>query len=821
MAALFDDVRFAARQLALHPVVALAALLSLAVGIGANASVFAVADALLVRLPPAGSPERLVHVYVDHHNAFRFDDYRYFKARNRTFSHLIGEDARLVGWSYGSDTGRAQVSLVSGDYFQALAIRPVLGRFFARSRDDTAEATAEVVVSWRFWRTRLASDPSIVGRSVRLNDRAFTIVAVAPRGFTSTVTLSAPDLFVPMGDTQILLGEGQGHDNPRRQHPLRLRASGGARLSSGAIYVTARLKPGVSRVQANADAADLMRQLVVADSATHAKLTARIDTARGVNAEIKVPVLVAVAVLQFGALLLWLLACSNVRQLFLAVNGAGAREWDAHERGEGRSSSLVRRQTTTTIVVVVASALGLWIASHAGDAVNGLLPSEASIETFIPASMNGRILLFTVVLGVLTMFVVFPPAFRIATSDVGGRSDTEPSPRSNPHFRRRSVLFVQVVTCTTLLTVAVLAGRSLQRKVDPGYPPAGIVDVSVHLTSSRVTPERRRAIWEAYLSALLSEPMVRRAAMISSVPLTGAGNESVAMVEAVPAGRRSGKHRVQFVSISPRHFSTLEIPILAGRDFSDSDTVGSPLVVIVNETFARTVYGGNALGRRITSAGLLHSPAEIVGVVKDIRYNSLGEAPHPFLYLPEWQGTHLRAVVQLAMASGATLASAQEAATRAARAKESSMAPPEAAWLADEQRKVLFPTMAAAVVLGGFGVLAWLLGTIGIAAATAVAVTQWPWGNTADVTLGSQASAIRRAVATETMRIVWMAEALGVALSFGLAFPFRHQLNGIGPADPTALVGVPLVMALVATTATYLAARGALSLRRRSLPTTE
>jgi predicted permease len=796
MTALLVDVRFALRQLARRPIFALSAIISLALGLGVNTSLFSVADAMLFQLPPAGNAGELVRVYLNHHSPFRYDDYRYFKERNTVFSHLIGEDSRLVSWSSGSETERAQATVVSGDYFQTMEIRPALGQFFSRARDDVPAATPVAVVSWRFWQARLGGDSSVIGRVVRLNDHAFQVVAIAPEGFTSALTLFAPDFFVPMGDTQALLGAGP-------------------RILGGGLYVSARLKPGVTRDQANAEAGLLMHQLAAADSVGHAHLTARVDHARGMNAEERAPLLAAAGALQLVALLVLLIACSNIGNLLLARNAARRRELGIRVAVGASRARLVRQLLTeSTVLAAVATVLALWVAAWMGDIANGLLPAAAKAEIYIPVSMNIRIVGFALGLGVLTMMVAgLAPALQAASGDVSAKLRDDSGMGSARRSRaRRNFLFAQVALCTVLLVCATLFGRSLQHAnaIDPGYPSAGIVDVSIRLPSASVPAERRLAFWQTYLERLRTEPGVRRAAIVSTVPLAGSRVESSAWIEGIAADRRVDEHHVQLGSISPEYFSTLQIPLLAGRDFNDRDMAAAPLVAIVNETLARTAFGGNAIGRRISMDGPQGPWADVVGVAKDIRYNSLGESPLPFLYLPEWQAPDTRGVVQLAVAPGTPIAALRDAATKAARIIDPTLAPPDVAWLVDAQRIVLFPAQAAAGVLGGFGILALLLATVGIFGVAAFAVAQRTREIGVRTALGAPSSSILRSVLGETARTVLIAGGVGVVASLGLGQALRSQLYGVSAADPITFIGVPLLLTLAAVAATYVPARRAL-----------
>ncbi len=796
MTALLVDLRFALRQLSRRPIFALSAIISLALGLGVNTSLFSVSDAILFQLPPAGNAGELVRVYLNHHSPFRYDDYRYFKETNTVFSHLIGESLHLVSWSSGSETERAQATVVSGDYFQAAQIRPALGQFFARERDDTPAATPETVVSWRFWQARLGGDSSVVGRVVRVNDHPFQIVGIAQERFTSALTLFAPDFFVPMGDTQALLGEGP-------------------RILSGGIYVSARLKPDVSRETANAEAGMLMRQLVAADSVGHADVTARVDHARGVNAELRAPMMAAAGGLQVVALLVLLIACSNIGNLLLARNAARRRELSIRIAVGASRMRIVRQLVTESAILAAASTVvALWVAAWMGDVVNGLLPDAAKVEIFIPVSMNIRVVAFALVLGVLTMMVAgLAPAFQAASRDVNANMRDDSGIGSTRRSRaRRNFLFAQVVLCTILLVGATLFGRSLQHanEIDPGYPSAGIIDVGMRFASSSVPAERRVAFWREYLERLRSQPGVRSAAVVSTVPLTGGRSESTVWIDGISADRGVDAHHAQFTSISPKHFSTLRIPLVTGRDFSDRDIANAPRVAIVNETFARTALGGRAIGRRISMESEQGPWAEIVGVAKDIRYNSLGESPVTFLYLPAWQSPDTRGVVQLAVAPGTALVTIREAAINAARILDPTLAPPEVAWLIDEQRIVLFPARAAAGVLGGFGALALLLATVGIFGVAAFSVAQRTREIGVRAALGAPAASILRSVLGETARTVLIAGGVGVVVALVLGQLLRSQLYGISAADPLTFIGVPLLLTLAAIAATYIPARRAL-----------
>jgi putative ABC transport system permease protein len=789
------EIRFALRQLVRTPFFTLSAIVSLSLGLGVNTVIFGIASGLLLQLPPPADPEALVRIYNRHHSPFTYDDYRYFKEHARSFTHLVVESPRMAAFSTGPETERALVSLVSGDYFPAMGIRPALGTFFVRDRDDVAALQPEAVVSHTFWRSRLGGDPEIVGRTVRLNGAAFTVLGVAPEGFTSSLTVFAPDVWVPLGDTHALVGAP----------PSQL---------GGGLYATARLKPGVTTDRASTDVKAVMRQLATELPETHEGMTVRVDHARGVNAEVRDPVLAASGFLLAVALLVLLVACANVGNLLLARNAARKRELGIR-LAIGASRARVVRQLLVELGLLAVG--GAWLAVLLGawtrDFVRTLIPAEVPIT--IAASSDASIATYAIGLVLLTVLIAgLAPSLGAVKGDVASAIREHLRGGGGQRSRLRTAfLLSQITLSTVLLAVALLFTRGLGRasSIDPGYSGERVLDISAELTGRAADDEAPARVVAELLRQVQGIPGVTAATAVSVVPLAGTKVETTYFVEG-RAARTEGvpSSMTQFATVGPAYFETLGIDLLEGRGITDMDRQDGSPVAVVNEAFARRVWPGqSAIGRRFSLGSSTGPWLEVVGVARTIKYNSLSESPQPHVYLPFSQFPQRMFTVQARLAREAALASVRDAAVAALRPIDPTIAPPVVQWLDDDRRIALLPAQVAAAVLGAFGLLATVLAAIGIFGVAAYAVAQRTREIGVRTALGARAIDVLRTVLAQTARTVAIGAALGIAGALAAGRLLTGQLYGLSPGDPVTFLGVTLLLGIIALAATFVPARRA------------
>lgn len=796
MSTLRADLSYAVRQLLRHPVFALSAMLSLALGIGVNATVFSVANAILFQRPQAADAGDLVRVYVNHHSPFRWTDYRLLKEEADVFSHVIAEVVQVVSVAAPQDVGgfaeseQARAALVSGDYFAALGLTPAAGRFPRIEREDTPSAVPQVVLSHAYWSSRFASDQGIVGKSVRINDRAFTVSGVAPPGFTTAQVLWAPDMYISASETPVLLGAGP-------------------EVLSGSLYLTARLAEGVSPTQANARVAQLFSVAAAGDSARLARQSWRVDDAVGLSAEMRGPVTAASGFLLAIAALVLLVACFNVGNLILARNAARTREL-AVRVSLGASRWRIVRQLLAELglIAVLGAALALAATQWTATFVAGFIPAEAGVR--LETGMDPAIILFTLALVTIVLAVAgLAPAMRATRGDLtADLRDGTAGGGSRRTRLRRLFLGMQVSMSTVLVACAALFLQSLGNAdpIDAGFDTSGILDARLEL-GQRNDAAATVELIDRLLARVRDLPGVEAATAASVAPLTASNSGSSVFLPGETDGRGTATY---FVRVAPGYFGDMRMPLTTGREFAATDRDGSQPVVIVNETFAERLWPGeSAVGKQLRFDSPTGPLREVVGVSRPIRYNSLGETPPIFLYLPYAQSSPRDMTLHVRVQPGASVPAISRAIMTAVRRLDPAIPPPRVRPLAEEQRVMLLPAQLGAAFTGLFGALALLLASVGIFGVAAFDLSQRMRELGIRSALGAPAAAILRTVLGDTMRTVLAGGLLGIGLALGVARLLAGQLHGVGTADPLTFIGTPLLLLAVAILATWGPARRA------------
>jgi putative ABC transport system permease protein len=791
------DVRYALRQLLRAPGFTIVALLSLALGIGANTTVFTVANALLFRPLDVPRPDEIVRVYNGHHSPFSFLQFQRLREQTSSFSELIAEEYYPVALQTGTETVRATVLLTSGNLFSALGQSPARGRLFARTDDRTPAAESEVVLSHRFWTSQLGGDPSVVGRLVRLNGSAFRVIGVAAAGFNGGQEGFLPDAFVPLGDTRALL----------RMVPDSL---------SGGLYVSGRLKPGMTIAVAEADVMRLARQVAVeAGAADPNEALMRVRPARGITEEGRAPVAVATIFAQVVALLVLLIACANVGNLMLGRSARRRREIGIRLAIGARQRRLVQQFLTEgSVLAVGGAAAALLMTAWVTGLLSGMVPADVPIH--FEFAVDARVLLYATGAAVLTvlLFALAPALVTVRQAAEAVRDDARwASPRG---VRLRSVLLmVQIALGSVLLVGALLFARSLARAqtIDPGFPTASLLDVRVELGQGRYTSESGAAFYDRVIGRVRAIPGVAAAAIGRMTPLTGGNSQTTFFREGDPAPTRiTDENMVYFNRVGPGYFSTMQIPLVRGREFALTDRAGAPPAVVVNATMARRLWPNeSAIGKRVSMQGADGPWLEVVGVARDVKFTSLNEPPVNFLYLASLQGFHDDMVIEVRAVDGTNLGALGSTIGEAVRALDPVIAPPIVRPTAENMRVVLVPARIGASLMAVLGGIAALLAGLGMFGVTSYLVAQRTREIGVRMALGARPAHVLSSVLGGTARLLAIGGAIGVVAALGFGRLIASQLYGVSASDPVTFVAVPLSLAAVALIAGYVPARRALS----------
>jgi len=801
----FQDARFAVRLLRKSPLFTLTAALSLAIGIGANTTIFSIANALLLRpLPGLLAPERLVDLgRTTRGEGFDTVSHPYFRSVRERATTLEGVYAyRLepTPMSLGGRDAAERVygTMVSGNYFTVLGTRAAYGRTLEDRDDQAAGANPVAVISHELWERRYNSDPGIVGQAILLNSHPFTIVGVAPRGFQGTTVLRS-DLWLPLSMTAEAI--------PRNPSGL---------TSRRAVWLVmgGRLKDGVSIPQAQAEmqaiASGLVREfpddyrdrgIVVAASAL---VPGRINIVAGFMG-----LLMAIV----GLVLL--IACVNVAGMMLARAAARRREIAVRLAiGAGRGRLIRQLMTEAVVVFAAGGAIGVVLSRWLTSLCLGLLPAlPVPIGLEIPT--DWRVLGFAIGLSLLTAVLSgLAPALQASGANLVPALKTEGMDSGRSRLRLRSVFVVGQITMSLLLVIAAgLFLRALQHaaSLQPGFDQERVDVVTLDLSIAGYREEAGRVFVHDMLQRISVLPGIESATASVDLPLDG-GRMGLGAVR-IP-GRPEGQDGVDadWNVVEPGLFQTLRMRLVGGRDFSQSDTRTSPRVAIVNEAFARRAWPGrpehDALGQRLlvdTESGS-NATVTVVGIAADAKLISLNDAAEPYIYVPLAQ-QNMSTLSLLVKTTGEASAIPQ------VRALLREMNPNLPLTMALPLREVtaigLVPQRIVASVAGSLGIVGLVLAAIGIYGVTAYAVSRRTREIGIRVALGADEGRVLRLVLREGLILAGIGVAIGVALAALGSTLVESLLYSVRGLDPLTFLGACLLFALVTLTATYIPARRA------------
>ena len=798
MPRLLQDVRYALRTLRRTPGFTLTATVVLALGLGVNAAVFSLANAFFFRPLPVSDPGSLVRVYSNRYSNTRWRSYLELRDRNSTLAGLAAFQMQSFALRADGDVEHVFGQTVSGDYFPILGIAPARGRLLGAA-DDRPEVPPAAVLSHAFWTRRFGASPDTVGRTILLNGQPFTIVGVAPTGFAGVLAPLSADLWVPLATDAV----------------LRPAMDPAARLDRTSLHLIGRLKPGVDRTQAEADLDTIGRQLRAAAGDTPREQAVTVYRATPLHPEVSAPVTVFTGVLMTLVALVMLIVCVNVANLLLAR--AAGRDVELAIRqslGAGRAR-LIRQLLTESLVLALAGAAGglalaFWLTR--------LLTSAhipAPVPLALDLSVDARVLAFTTLLALVTT-MAFGAAPALTSTRIDLVSALKRAGGDGPRQGRLRAAFLvaQVAMSVLLLIVAGLFIRGFRnaRSIDPGFETAHVLTASIDLETRGYTQPRGDAFIRALTERLEASPGITAANVVNLVPaqLSNVSERFLRDGDSTPAdGQPFPTPLVYLNAVGPGHFRTLDIALMAGRDFTRQDTDRTQPVAIVNETLARQFWPGReAIGqylRRLDSPS--GPPILVVGVARDSTYVTINEAPRPFMYRPFAQD-YRPGFTLLVRTAGAPL-SALPGIKNAVLALDPGLAVFNVATLDEATSLSLMPARIAGGLLGALGVLALVLAALGIHGVLSFLVR----ARTREIGIRVAIGATPRMVVAIVLRqaVMWtcVGAAIGIAFAATLTRFLDAFLYGISPTDPLTFAGVVMLLTLVAGVAAYLPARRA------------
>jgi macrolide transport system ATP-binding/permease protein len=636
------DLRYALRSLRKSPGFALVAIISLALGIGANSAMFSLADALLLRPLPVPHASALIVVQARSHgesvgglapySGLSYPDFKDLRDRNKSYSGLAASKYSQFGFATekGALPQMRFGELVSGDFFSVLDVPVQLGRAFRSDEDTVPGRDAVVVLGHELWRTDFASDPNVVGRTIFLNNVPFTVIGVAPQPFTGSNGLIRSALFVPMA-------MGPRLQDDLRQSMLEKRDNRG-------VTVHGRLKPGVRMAQASAEAMVISQQLAQAYPATNRNVSMVVDS--DVRARLKQGPEIAAMLffpLAMGGLVL-LIACANVMNILLSRARARSREIAVRLAiGAGRGRLIRQLLTESLVIAVLGGALGLLVA-EAGVGLFSRIKISIDVPVVLNVKLDPRVLLFTMLASVASALVFgLAPALQSSHPDLvpalkSGKSDDGKRRRL---LGRNTLVIAQVAGAFLLLVLATQAyrGASILMSAPAGFRTNHLLMASFNPALARYTPDQAKGFYKLLLERARNLTGVKSAALAQAVPLMPGGGETRLVPEGVKLPPGTEAVGVMSNTVSEGYFETLNVPIVNGRGFHDTgrdtDRAESRPVAIVNELFARKYYPNQSpIGKRLLLKGAKDEALEIVGVARQSKYEDLVEPPIEYLYRP-------------------------------------------------------------------------------------------------------------------------------------------------------------------------------------------
>ena len=794
------DLKYAIRQLGRSPGFAAAVVFSLALGIAANATVLCWLRALVLHpLPGATRQEQIVAVVSPQGSGcVSLPDLRDFSQDRAVFA---GAEASMPTFACLTVEKRPewiQAQIVSANFFDLLGVKPLLGRTFLPDEDQKPGGNPVLVIGENLWRRRFGGDRHILGRAVDLNRRSFTIVGVVPASFRGSMTPARFDAWAPLS----MIWEVRNQDH----YFLDARDARG-------WHNLARLQPGVSLAQARAAVATLDAQLAQAYPKTNADTRHRVvplsECPWGAQT-VMGPALRLLVAVSLGVLLI---VAANVANLLLAR--AATRQKEIAIRlaaGASRARLIQQLLTESLLLALLGGGFGVLMASWAVDSLPLFLPAGVAGGAQLDFPMEGAALGFTLLLTVATG-VAFGllPALQVSQPNLyaalkeGGRS----SQGSASHNRlRNSLVVAEIAIAVVLLIGAGLCIKGLQqaRRIDPGFNPDRVLIAGLQIGMNGYDKETGKGFYRQARQRLAALPGVEEAALASWFPLGLAGckGSNVAVDGYVrPAGEDT---TYEFAIISPRYFAALQIPLLAGRDFSDQDDASAPNVAIVNEAFARKFWPGqDPVGRQFKCGGLSRT---IVGLAKAGKYNRLNEGSWCFFYLPYQQGVSDLDLSLCVRTRGDPAAFANTLRV-ALRDLDPGVEVLQTLPLAEYSGMVLFPQRMASGVLVLLGLVALVLAAMGVYAVMAYAVSRRTQEFGLRFALGATPRDVLRLVLGKGLLLAAAGLAVGLLAAMGVTRLIAGFLYGVSSFDPFAFLGVPLLLLLIALLACYLPARRA------------
>jgi putative ABC transport system permease protein len=803
----WKDIRYAFRTLAKNPGFAIIGIVTLALGMAVNTTLFSVVNGFLLRPLPVPQADQITVLALQQPTLagsyrFSYPDYEDLRDRNDVFSGLFAYRITLGAIAVDKRSDHSLVSRVSSNYFSSLGIRPAYGRLILPSEGRTPGADPVMVLGYSYWRKRFDGDPSVVGQKVELNGLPFTVIGVAPRDFHGTYSLLDMDAYVPFS--------AETHEDP--DAPIqKIWTSRGSRT----LTVMGRLKPGVSIKQADAALNVVAQNIAQQHPDTEKGLSVQVFPEKLARPEPDPDnslLMAAIAFMTLAALVL-LVACFNIANVLLVRATVRQREMAIRAAlGAGRGRLVRQYLTESLLLAFLGGGAGLLLGSWAA----GIL-SSLNLETDLPFRLDfhpdARVYFFALAAVLFTGLVVgIMPALRAARTNVisilheGGRGSSS-GPRRQ--LARNALVVAQVAGSLVLLIVAGLFVRSLQKaqEINLGFNPRHVLDLSVDLGQIGYKEPQARQAYRDIDSRISALPGVQSEAEAFVVPMGYVSADDRVWIPEHPYEAGQQPPTIMFDMVSDSYFDTLQIPLLRGRKFSQADSEKAPPVAIINQTMAHKFWPHeDPLGKRFSSKGPSGPFIEVVGIVQNGKYQSLTEDPTPFYYLPLDQSymsmrtIHVRASVppdNLALQIEAVI---HEIAPDAPVTEVKPMTE------ALQNANGFFLFRFGAQITAIMGLLGLILAVVGIYSVVSYAAVQRTKEIGIRIAMGASPREILKMVLRQGLGVVGIGLAVGLIVAFAGTRVMATFFVGIKPTDPLTFAAVVLLLTGIALFACWIPA---------------
>jgi len=799
MQTLLADLRFSLRQLRRSPGFAFTTVLTLTMAIAANVVVYGVLNALLLHPLPVAEPQQIYQIQGPNASDFvlSYPNYRDLRDLNKTFSAVAATRVQPIGIGVNGVAQTVWGYEATGNYFEMLGVQPLLGRFFTQADDVKVNGSPVVVLSYDCWKVRFSGDAGVIGKTVLVNKHPYTVVAVAPKNFIGTERFLWPEVWVPyLNGPEI---EGVNVLEYRRNTNS---------------WIVGRLKPGVTVAQANADLQRVAGVLAQEYPNDNKGIGLRVAKPGLLGDLLGGPVRAFLAGVMAMALLVLLAACANLGALFSSRMSDRAKELGIRLAiGSSRGRILQQLLTESVLIALFGGA----VASLASAALLNILTSWRPAFTELPIhflvqpdwtvfAFSGLLALFT---GVLFGII---PARQVWITDPNEtlKSAGSTAAGADRSILRSGLLVVQIALCCLLVTSSFVALRGLERtfRMPMGIAPEGVTLAVMDVHAAGYSEEQDAEIQRRLYERVAALPGVTAAAYSDTTPLSLNQSSN----DVYPAGTKefvaaNVRFDASYFKVSPNYFAVSGTRLLTGREFTVHDHPKAPQVAIVNQTFARQLFGTeNAVGRRFATGS--KEEIEIVGVVEDGKYLSLTEAARPAMFWPIQQSPSHDTV--LLVRSWRPTAEMAEAMRKAVAEVDSGIPVMHASGWTESLGLATFPAKAATVALGILGALAVMLAVTGIFGLASYTVARRMRELGIRVALGAQGRQVLRAALGRTVMLLGIGSAIGLGLGFAVSRVLAGIVYQATASDPWVIVGAAATMAALGLVASALPARRAL-----------